>query len=167
MSNAATARPHDAGTFLFRSAGLFVFWLVLTGGGAKDIVPGIIAALIAGRVSIGLLPAGALAFSPLAALTLVFRFLQQSILAGVYVARCALDPRLPIKPGTFAYKPELGEGPARDAFLTWSSLQPGTLPSGPDGAGGIIVHCLDMRAPAAAQLVAEERRFTRALAVAE
>jgi multicomponent Na+:H+ antiporter subunit E len=133
MSLGRSVRSQDGGAFLFRSFGLFVFWLVLTGGSAKDIAPGIIAA--------------------------------QSILAGIYVARCALDPRLPIRPGTFAYKPVLGEGPARDAFLTWSSLQPGTLPSGPDEADGVTVHCLDMRAPVAAQFAAEERRFARALAV--
>jgi multicomponent Na+:H+ antiporter subunit E len=79
------------------------------------------------------------------------------------VAWRALDPRLPIKPGMVRYRPRLDEGPARDAFSTWSSLLPGTLPAGPDGRGGIFVHCLDAQTPVTARLAEEEQRFTEAL----
>ena len=71
----------------------------------------------------------------------------------------ALDPRMPISPGMIVYRPRLKEGPARDAFSTWSSLLPGTLPSGPDGSGGIFIHCLDTQAPVSAKLAEEEQRF--------
>ncbi len=155
-----------SGAFLVRSGVLFLFWLVLTGADAKDMAPGVLAALVAGRISLGLVPAGALAFSPFAAVSLFGRFLWQSVVAGTWVAWCAVNPRMPISPGIIGYRPRLDEGLARDAFLTWSSLLPGTLPSGPDGSGGITVHCLDTRAPLQEQMSSEEKRFAGLLRVA-
>jgi multicomponent Na+:H+ antiporter subunit E len=166
MNSSAARWPFSPVAFVVRSAVLFLFWLVLTGGDAKDMAPGVLAALIAGWISLGLLPAGALAFSPLAAASLFVRFLWQSVVAGTWVAWCALHPRMPISPGIIEYSPRLDEGPARDAFLTWSSLLPGTLPSGPGGSGGIVVHCLDTRAPLQEQMASEERRFAGLLRVA-
>jgi multicomponent Na+:H+ antiporter subunit E len=43
-----------------------------------------------------------------------------------------------------------------------SSLMPGTLPTGTDEQGALLVHCLDMRQPVAANLKAEEQLFMRA-----
>ena len=39
---------------------------------------------------------------------------------------------------------------------------PGTLPTGTDEQGALLVHCLDTSQPVAANLAAEERLFIRA-----
>ena len=40
---------------------------------------------------------------------------------------------------------------------------PGTLPTGTDEQGALLVHCLDRGQPVAANLAAEERLFIRAV----
>ncbi len=40
---------------------------------------------------------------------------------------------------------------------------PGTLPTGIDDHGALLVHCLDIGQPVAANLKAEERLFIRAV----
>ena len=40
---------------------------------------------------------------------------------------------------------------------------PGTLPTGTDEEGALLVHCLDRGQPVAANLEAEERLFIRAV----
>jgi multicomponent Na+:H+ antiporter subunit E len=146
-----------------RSAGYFIFWLVLTGVDGNDVVPGLIAAVISARVSLELLPANTLNFRPVPAFWLFLRFLGQSFTAGIQVARVAFDPRLPLAPGLVVHRTALPEGPVRDAFATISSLLPGTLPSGTGEGGTMIVHCLDILAPVNEQLEGEERRFVSAL----
>jgi len=146
-----------------RSAGYFIFWLVLTGVEANDFVPGLIGAVISARVSLELLPANTLNFRPVPAFRLFVRFLGQSLSAGIQVARLALDPRLPLAPGLVVHRTALPEGPVRDAFATISSLLPGTLPSGTGEGDAMIVHCLDILAPVNEQMEGEERRFASAL----
>ena len=41
---------------------------------------------------------------------------------------------------------------------------PGTLPADTNADGTLLVHCLDIGQPAAAQLAVEEARFIRAVA---
>ena len=84
-------------------------------------------------------------------------------MAGVDVARRALDPRLPLRPGFVTYAPRLPPGSARDGFCALASLMPGTLPVGTNEDGTLLVHCLDIGQPAAAQLAAEEAVFMRAV----
>ena len=91
---------------------------------------------------------------------LVLRFLRQSIVAGADVARRALDPRLPLRPGVIAYPVQLEPGATRNTFCTLSSLLPGTLPAGSDA---LLVHCLDIGEPIVAQLTEEERLLVRAV----
>jgi multicomponent Na+:H+ antiporter subunit E len=43
------------------------------------------------------------------------------------------------------------------------SLLPGTVPTGADAAGRLLIHCLDVNQPVAAQLAAEEEHFARAI----
>lgn len=57
----------------------------------------------------------------------------------------------------------LPAGGARSAFCALSSLMPGTLPTGIDEKGALLVHCLDIGQPVAANLAAEERLFIRAV----
>ena len=61
-----------------------------------------------------------------------------------------------------SYRLQLPEGGARSAFQALSSLLPGSLPTGTDADGALVVHCLDTREPVAANLAAEEALFMRA-----
>jgi multicomponent Na+:H+ antiporter subunit E len=44
-------------------------------------------------------------------------------------------------------------------------LLPGSLPAWQDGDGKIIIHCLDVNQPVAAQMAEEEKLFVRALGI--
>jgi multicomponent Na+:H+ antiporter subunit E len=147
--------------FLLRWTGYMLFWIVLAGTGLKDLAVGAATAALASWVSLKLLAPGDLALKPAKAAGLFLRFIGQSVLAGVTVARMALSPALPLRPGIIAYKTSLPEGTRRQAFSTFASLLPGTLPLGGDGKGGISVHCLDEGQPVAAQLAAEEERLRK------
>jgi multicomponent Na+:H+ antiporter subunit E len=48
-------------------------------------------------------------------------------------------------------------------FTTLMSLLPGTVPTGCDERGGILIHCLDVGQPVVAQLAAEEALFTEVI----
>jgi multicomponent Na+:H+ antiporter subunit E len=89
-------------------------------------------------------------------------FLRQSVLSGTDVAWRALSPSLKLKPGFVACPLRLPEGGERNAFCALSSLMPGTLPTGTDEQGALLVHCLDISQPVAANLAAEEGLFIRA-----
>jgi multicomponent Na+:H+ antiporter subunit E len=145
-----------------RAACFFGFWLILTGLDPGDAPAGLAAAAIATWTSLRLLPAGDWRLRPITAARFVLHFLHQSVAAGVDVAWRALDPRAPLRPGFIVYRPRLPPRPARHAFCTLTSLLPGTLPSGPDATGAIVVHCLDASQPVAAQLAAEEAALIQA-----
>jgi len=51
-------------------------------------------------------------------------------------------------------------------FTALMSLLPGTVPTGSDASGGLVVHCLDVKQPVIAQLAAEEAVFARVVAEA-
>jgi len=148
--------------FLLRWSGYMLFWIVLAGMDPKDLAAGAAVAAAASWVSLWLLPAGELSLNPIKAAGLFLRFLGQSVVAGVTVARMALSPVLPLRPGIISYRTSLPDGTRRQAFCTVASLLPGTLPLGADGEGGIAVHCLDAGQPVAEQLAAEEEKLTRA-----
>ena len=63
------------------------------------------------------------------------------------------------------YRPQLSQGPAQTAFCTVMSLVPGTLPSGQSENGALVIHCLDVDQPVAAQSAVEEELLARALGV--
>jgi multicomponent Na+:H+ antiporter subunit E len=144
-----------------RALGFFVVWVILSRSG--DLFPGVVAVLAATGVSLWLLPAGGGRARPLALAEFAVRFLRQSMIAGTDVARRALDPRLPINPGFVRYRVRLPRGPARNIFTTLMSLLPGTVPIGPDESDALIIHCLDVGQPVAAQLAAEEELVSRAV----
>jgi multicomponent Na+:H+ antiporter subunit E len=141
---------------LARAVGFFALWVVLSGGGSIDFLPGIIAALAAAWASLRLLPAGTGRPDPLAFGKFALRFLGQSVLAGADVARRAFDPALPLDPGFVAYATGLPPGPARNLFTALMSLLPGTVPLAVDASGALAIHCLDRTQPVPAQLAAEE-----------
>jgi len=148
---------------LLRTAGFFAFWLILFGRNPAASLVGILAAAIAARVSLRLLPAGQWNFRPIALTRLTLAFLRQSIGAGIDVAWRALDPRLPLRPGFVIYRPHIPPGPTRNAFCTITSLLPGTLPCGADQSGSLVIHCLDTSQAVAEELAAQEAALVQAL----
>jgi multicomponent Na+:H+ antiporter subunit E len=148
---------------IVRAAGFFIIWYMLTGGGAADLLVGAVAALAAVWTSLHLLPPGTSHVRPSALARLVLHFLWQSVVAGVDVARRALHPRLPLRPGFVVYPVGLPPGPACNMFTTLMSLLPGTVPAGSTENGGILIHCLDIEQPVAGQLAAEEALFARVI----
>jgi len=166
---ASGAEPSDGGPGrtafppILRIVSFFGFWLILTGAGPGDLAAGLVAAGAAAWASLRLLPRQHWKMRPLRVLGLALRFFRQSAIAGIDVARRALDPRLPLRPGIVIYHPLLPPGPKQNTFLTIMSLMPGTLPSGAVAGGGIAIHCLDVAQPVAEQLAAEESLFVAAL----
>jgi multicomponent Na+:H+ antiporter subunit E len=51
----------------------------------------------------------------------------------------------------------------RNVFCTITGLLPGTLPSGSDQDGNLVVHCLDVSQPVIEQLAAEEAMLRQVL----
>ena len=134
---------------------------MLTGHDAADLIAGAVAAASAAWASLRLFAPtpGDLRLSMLARLAL--RFPYHSLVAGMDVARRALDPRLPLRCGFILYPAALPPGPKRQAFTSVMSLLPGTVPAGANEEGELLIHCLDVGQPVAAQLAAEEALFAR------
>jgi multicomponent Na+:H+ antiporter subunit E len=147
---------------LARGGALLGLWLILSGFQPPELLVGIFAAGMATWVSLRLLPPGQWKFRPGALAAFGLRFLGQSVSAGVDVAWRVLNPRTSLRPGFVVYHPRLLQGQARTAFCTVMSLVPGTLPSGRSENGGVLLHCLDVGRPVAAQSAAEERLVARA-----
>ena len=143
----------------------FIFWLILYGVKSTDLLIGAATAIMATWASGRLLPPGRGILHPIALVRLVLRFPLQSIVAGFDVAWRALDPRLPVQPGFVVYKSRLPSGPMRNVFCTITGLLPGTLPSGSDEDGNLVVHCLDVSQPVIEQLAAEEAMLQQVLGV--
>ncbi|MBS0558927.1 MAG: Na+/H+ antiporter subunit E [Proteobacteria bacterium] len=147
-----------------RAAGFMVLWLALAGWKPGDVPAMAVAAAAATWCSLILLPPRARRISPVALARLALGFPVQSVIAGIDVALRALHPGRPrLRPGFAAYTPALPPGEARDAFLAYASLLPGTLPTDITPDGGVLIHCLDTAQPAAAQMAREEALFARAL----
>ena len=149
-----------------RAAGFFVSWTILPAGNPADLGAGAVAIFAATWTSLHLLPPGTSRVRPLALGQFALRFLLQSLIAGIDVARRALDPRLPLTPGFVHYPVGLSAGPARNMFTTLMSLLPGSVPIGADASGGLLIHCLDVEQPIAARLAAEEAHFARIIGTA-
>jgi multicomponent Na+:H+ antiporter subunit E len=146
-----------------RSLVFLGIWFVLCGPDLAALPVGLGAAAAVTWTSLRLLPPGS--FHPrLGSLfVLAFRFVWQSVIASIDVARRALDPRLPLRPGFIAYPIRMRPSPARSTFLSIASLLPGTLPTGLDETGALVVHCLDTEQPVVTQMAAEETRLIHAL----
>jgi multicomponent Na+:H+ antiporter subunit E len=140
---------------VLRAAGFLGLWLALAGADPADLPAAAAAVVAASWTSLLLLPPGGSRRSFTAVARLALRFLRESVVAGVDVAKRALDPRLPLRPGFVAYPVRLPPGIARNAFATLTSLLPGTVPAG-EANGQLVYHCLDVGQPVVAQLAAEE-----------
>lgn len=146
----------------FRAAFFVCLWLVLAGVNPTDIPAAAAAIAAATWTSLRLLEPSRSRRSGPALVRLVLLFLYQSVVAGVDVARRALDPRLPLRPGFVVYPTGLSRGTRRNVFATLTSLLPGTVPTGEE-RGQIVYHCLDVGQPVVAELAAEEGALVRAL----
>ncbi len=145
-------------------AALFLgFWLMISGWDATDLPAGLAAVGVATWASLALLPAPKSRLRFMALLALALDFFRQSVVSGFDVARRALRPRLQLQPGFVTYPLRLPPGNARSAFCALASLLPGALPTGTDDRGALLVHCLDVGQPIAAELAAEESLFIRML----
>lgn len=141
----------------------FCLWLVLYGPDPVGLAVGVGATIAATCASLRLLPPGDThpSFAKLAVLAL--RFFRDSILAGIDVAWRALDPRLPLRPGFVLCPMRSPPGPMRSAFCMIASLLPGTLPTGPDASGTMVIHCLDVGQSVVADTTADEAKFAEAI----
>lgn len=162
MSGAA-ARP-QAGTakaVAWRGFWLLVLWLVVTGTAPADLPVGIVVAALGAWGSLTLLPPANRRIRTAPLVRCVLALLRDSVLAGADVAARALTPRVNINPGFVRYRPAMASGPGRTLFVTMMSLVPGSLPAGTEPDGTLIVHCLDIGQPVAANLRRDEAKWQR------
>jgi multicomponent Na+:H+ antiporter subunit E len=145
-----------------RAAFFLAFWLMISGWAPADLPVGIAAVAGATWVSLRFLPPLASRYRLGSIASLAASFFRQSVVSGTDVARRALTPNMRLQPGLVTCPLRLPAGDKRSAFCALSSLMPGTLPTGTDEQGALLVHCLDMRQPVAANLKAEEQLFMRA-----
>ncbi len=153
----------NAPAVVLRGGGFLALWLVLAGVSPGDLPAAAVAVVAATWVSLHLSPPTGPRMSLPHLAMLILRFPGQSLLAGIDVAMRAFDPRLPLNVDMIAYAPRLPKGPARDAFTAYASLMPGTVPVSAGTDEDILIHCLDVSQPVAAQMAREEDRFIRML----
>ena len=159
-----SARPGRWRATLLRSALFFALWLMISGRSPADLPVGLVTAVAAAMLSLRLLPPTGLRLKPAAMLAYAGHFVAQSVRSGVQVALLALRPTVALRPGFVRYRTRLPDDGRRAAFCAVASLMPGTLPTGFDADGTLLVHCLDVGQPAAAELAAEDARFGRMIA---
>jgi len=147
---------------LGRSGAFFALWVVLIGTSLSDLFAGVPVSAAATWVSLALLPPGRQRVRLTALFLLIPHFLWKSVVAAWDVARRALDPRLPLRTGFVAYPVRFRSPLARNAFASYTSLLPGTLPVEDDGET-LLYHCLDIEQPVAAELATEETALARAV----
>ena len=135
---------------------------MISGWAPADLPVGIAAVVGATWVSLRFLPPLGSRYRLAAIASLVASFFRQSVVSGADVAWRAFTPNLRLQPGLVACPLRLPAGDKRSAFCALSSLMPGTLPTGTDEQGALLVHCLDISQPVAANLKAEELLFMRA-----
>ena len=148
---------------LWRGVSFFVLWMLLMQSmKPADLAVGALACAGATWTSLRLLPpaSGRLYFGKL--FSLLPHFLWESVLAGVDVARRALQPRMPLSPGFVSCPLSFLPGLARNVFATITSLLPGSVSAG-ESEGELVYHCLDDASPVVEQIWKEERLLARAL----
>lgn len=136
--------------------------MVLIGASPSDLAVGVLASAAASWTSLTLLPPGPARVRMTALLSLIPRFLWKSVVAGWDVTRRALDPGLPLRTGFVAYPARFRSRLVRNAFASYTSLLPGTLPIEDDGET-LLYHCLDIEQPVAAELATEETALAQAV----
>ena len=162
MTNIASDASNFWRSAATRGAMFFALWGILTLGDRNDFAVGVFAAIMATWASLFLLPPATTHPSLLPLLKFMLHFFQQSVIAGLDVAKRAFDPKLPLNPGYVQFSCPISAGPARSAFCALSSLLPGTMPVKSDATGNVLVHCLDTRQPVVEQLSKDASLFRAA-----
>ena len=148
---------------LMRSLMYFALWIVIDQSAKPaNLAFGVLATAAATWASLKLMPPSLGSVRIGALVLLLPRFLWQSMIAGIDVARRAFAPRLPLAPGFVQYPTGLPRGAARNAFAAISSLLPGSVPVGETDTH-IEYHALDLSQPVVEQLAAEEQAYAKAL----
>jgi multicomponent Na+:H+ antiporter subunit E len=156
--------------FFARLLLFFGFWLLLlepeslalseVGAG---VLVGVCAAVAAALLSLRLLPPARRAPRPWPLFQFLLRFAAQSVVAGLDLARRALDPRLPLAPGLLRLPTALPDGTGRAVFGAMTGQVPGTMPVGGGEPDHLLIHCLDRHQDVARAYAADEALFLRAL----
>lgn len=146
---------------LIRGACYFALWVLLIGFKPVDLLVGLVATAVATWVSLWLLPPGEIRLKPVGLLRYGLRFIWQSLIAGVDVARRAFAADMRLRTGLVSYACRYPRGAQRNAFASLTSLLPGTLALR-DEADALLYHCLDTTQPVAEQLAEEEAALSRA-----
>lgn len=150
-------------TALTRAALYFGLWVVIDQSAKPaNLAFGVVATIAATWASLKLLPPSSGQVRLAALLLLLPRFLWQSLVAGIDVARRAFSPGMRLQPGFVQYPVGLPRGAARNAFEAISSLLPGSVPAGETDTH-IEYHALDLSQPVVEQLAAEEQAYAKAL----
>ena len=150
MSAAPLWSRARAGTV--RALLFFALWGVIDQSAKPaNLLFGLVATAAATWASLWLLPPATGRVRVFVLLRLLPRFLWQSLMAGIDVARRAFSPSLPLHTGFVDYPVGLPRGSARNAFELISSLLPGSVPTD-ETEEAIEYHCLDMRQPVVEQL---------------
>ncbi len=136
---------------------LVLAWWVLAGSEPDGWVAGAIAVAVAMGLHLALGGGGGSRVRPVGLLRFGPWFLLQSVRGGVDVARRALAPSLPLRPGFLEYRIRIREEHARVFFLNCVSLLPGTFSARLDGAV-VRVHLLADRQRVPARLAELEER---------
>jgi multicomponent Na+:H+ antiporter subunit E len=147
-----------------RFALMLVVWLVITGANPQALLIGLLAAAAATALGLRLLPPGSQQVSMLTLLELLPGFLADSLRGGLDVARRALHPSLPVRPGWIDYPLRLPPGAGRVSLGDLLSLMPGTLAAG-EHRDGLCVHCLEVTESTVPQIAREEARIGRSMGI--
>lgn len=140
-----------------------LLWLaMIPSAKAADVAMGIVASALATWTSVRLLPRGAGEVRLVSLLRFLPHFAWQSVQGGVDVARRALHPRMPLRPGLLVCPIGFPAGAARNEFCSIVSLMPGSVVVG-EMHGAVTFHCLDTTQPIAQQMAAEEARLADVL----
>jgi multicomponent Na+:H+ antiporter subunit E len=143
---------------------VFLFlWFSVSGVSAADFAVGLATAILAGLASVRLLPCSGVRINFGNCLEIAVRLPFQAFTAGTDIARRALHPDLPLRPGFIRYTSHLPEGSSRNVFTALVSMQPGSVPIAIGRDDDFVVHCLDLGLPVGAALAADEARLRKAL----
>jgi multicomponent Na+:H+ antiporter subunit E len=153
----AAARWRSA---LVSGATLGGLWVALTGLELTSIAFGVPAVLAGAGLAYVFPPATPWRIAPLPALGFAGFFAWQSLRGALDVARRALDPRLPVRPGFRTVILTLRDGPGRVLLANTISLLPGTLSAEIEGRH-LIVHTLDLETYLAVEVVDLEARIRK------
>lgn len=162
MDKASVADRAHLSALLIRGLCLLLLWVALMGPAPKDLPIGLAASAAGVWASTLLWPAGG-RLSFIGLLRFMARFLLQSAVAGLDVARRAFAPRPDLQPGFATCRSSVPAGLARESSCAVMSLQPGKLPVSTAADGTMLIHCLDLREPVAEQVAADEAAFCRIL----